>query len=411
MVNTIHDFGRLLWEIAGILRQEGLPSWQYVEEFSYFLFLKLFDEKEIELEKIAQVEGKDYTPIIPEKFRFHNWAEAPENWAKSQGYNDISDFLKDMFHTLAKLDKEGNQERRMIAKIFKGHEPRIKREKTLSELVKRIADLKLRGVPYDQMGQAYEYLIQKIGAEKEFSEYFTPRHIVEFMVEIIDPKPGEKIYDPGAGTGGFLVKAHDYVIRQYIDKEQDSAKKEILLRQLRENLYGREKVEYVYRLGLMNLVLHGDGSSNFEHGDSLSAPVMLKERNLYDVVLTNPPFGDLKYEITGTFDHWTKRMENLFLQHVMNAVKPGGRVGIIVPDGVLFRADNAHKWVRRRLIEEFNVFAIVSLPSGVFLPYTGSKTSLLFFEKPKDEKAPRTKKYGITWLKMMALNLVINAFP
>jgi len=392
MVDTIHDFGKLLWNIAGILRQEGLPSWQYVEEFSYFLFLKLFDEKEIERKKITQLDGRDYEPIISEKFRFHNWASAPEIWAKSQGYKDIRTFLKDLFHTLAKLDKEGNQERRIISKIFKAHEPRIKREKTLSELVKRIADLRLRGVPYDQMGQAYEYLIQKIGAEKEFSEYFTPRHIVEFMVEIMDPKPGEKIYDPGAGTGGFLVKAHDYVIREYIDKEKDSAKKEFLLRQLRENLFGREKIEYVYRLGLMNLVLHGDGSSNFEHGDSLSAPVMAKERNRYNVVLTNPPFGDLKYEITGTFDHWTRRMETLFLQHVVDAVKPGGRVGIVVPDGVLFRADNTHKWIRKRLIEEFNVFAIVSLPSGVFQPYTGSKTSLLFFEKSKDENAPRTTK-------------------
>jgi len=248
MADTIHDFGKLLWEIAGILRQEGLPSWQYVEEFSYFLFLKLFDEKEMEREKITRIDGKDYELIIPEKFRFHNWADAPEIWIKSRGYNDIREFLEDMFRTLAKLDKEGNQERRIIAKIFKGHEPKIRREKTLRELVKRIADLKLRGVPYDQMGQAYEYLIQKIGAEKEFSEYFTPRHIVEFMVEIIDPKPGERIYDPGAGTGGFLVKAHDYVIREYIDKEKDFAKKEFMLRQLRQNLFGREKVEYVYLL-------------------------------------------------------------------------------------------------------------------------------------------------------------------
>lgn len=390
MVDNIHNFGNRLWDIAKILRQEGLPSWQYVEEFSYFLFLKLFDDKETEREKIAEAEGSTYQPIIPEKFRFHNWAENPEIWAKNQGYKDVHDFLKDMFRTLAKIDKSGNHERRIIAKIFKGHEPKIRKEKALSELVKRLADLRLRGVPYDQMGQAYESLIQRIGAEKEFSEYFTPRHVVELMVEIIDPKPGEKIYDPGAGTGGFLVKAHDYVIQNYISKEKDRTKQEFLVRQLRENLFGRELVEYVYRLGLMNLILHGDGSSNFEQGNSLSAPAMNKERNQYDVILTNPPFGDLKYEVTGTFDHWTNRMETLFLQHVMSAIKPGGRVGIVVPDGVLFRADNTHKWIRKRLIEEFNVFAIVSLPSGVFKPYTGSKTSLLFFEKPKDENAPRT---------------------
>ena len=129
MVDTIHDFGRLLDDIANILRNEGFPSWNRIEEFSYFLFLKLFDEKEMENEKIAQFEGKDYVPIIPEKFRFHNWAEAPEKWAKSQGYDNVRDFLKDLFHTLAKLDKEGNQERRIIAKIFKGHEPRIRRGK------------------------------------------------------------------------------------------------------------------------------------------------------------------------------------------------------------------------------------------------------------------------------------------
>jgi len=293
------------------------------------------------------------------------------------------------------VDAEGSviQDRSLIRKVFQHHIMRLRYDKTIIMLTKRLRELELESTNYDVVGRAYEYLIQKLGEQGQYGQYFTPRHVVDFMVKLINPEMEDKIYDPAAGTGGFLIWAYEHVIKNHIEKIQDAARQEIEIRKLKGNIFGTEKAPDVFKLGLMNLVLHRvDGSANFEEGDSLSAPAQAAHKNKYDVILTNPPFGPLVYEPSGVFDYSTKFFEACFIQHMMNALKLGGRCATVMKEGLLFsNTPRSLVSIRKRLVDEFNLIAVVSMPSGVFLPYTGSKTSILVFEKPEDANAPRTE--------------------
>ena len=398
-----HKFGDELWNIANVLRADIVKVTEYLEEFSYFLFLKLLDDMERQDEEVANLNGKEYISLIPHNYRFYNWAEDPTGWAKMHGYDSVIDFLNRMSVDLSSIkdevDASGNviQDRSLIRKVFQNHILRLRYDKTVIMLVKRLRELELGSANYDVAGRAYEYLIQKLGEQGQYGQYFTPRHVVDFMVKLIDPKIGDKIYDPAAGTGGFLIWAYEHVIRNYIEKIPDAALQEIEIRRLKRNIYGTEKAPDVFKLGLMNLVLHRvDGSANFEEGDSLSAPAQAAHRNKYDVILTNPPFGPLVYEPSGVFEYPTKFFEASFLQHMMNALKPGGRCATVMKEGLLFsNTPRSLIKIRKRLVEEFNLIGVVSMPRGVFLPYTGSKTSILVFEKPEDADASRTRTEAV----------------
>lgn len=393
-----HKFGDELWTIANVLRADIVKVTEYLEEFSYFLFLKLLDDMERQDEEVANLSGKEYISLIPSNYRFYNWAEDPASWAKIHGYDSVINFLNRMSLDLSSIKDEvesGNviRDRSLIRKVFQHHILRLRYDKTVIMLVKRLRELELETANYDVVGRAYEYLIQKLGEQGQYGQYFTPRHVVDFMVKLINPETGDKIYDPAAGTGGFLIWAYENVIKNHIDKIPDAALQEIEIRKLKRNIYGAEKAPDVFKLGLMNLVLHRvDGSANFEEGDSLSAPAQAAHRNKYDVILTNPPFGPLVYEPSGVFDYSTKLFEASFLQHMMNALKSGGRCATVMKEGLLFsNTPGSLVKIRKRLVDEFNLIGVVSMPSGVFLPYTGSKTSILVFEKPKDTEALRTE--------------------
>lgn len=394
-----HTFGDKLWNIANVLRADIVKVTEYLEEFSYFLFLKLLDDMERQDEEVAKLSGKEYVSLIPSNYRFYNWAEDPANWTKIHGYDSVINFLDRMSVDLSSIkdevDAEGSviQDRSLIRKVFQHHIMRLRYDKTIIMLTKRLRELELESTNYDVVGRAYEYLIQKLGEQGQYGQYFTPRHVVDFMVKLIDPKMGDKIYDPAAGTGGFLIWAYEHVIKNQIDKIPDAARQEIEIRKLKRNIYGTEKAPDVFKLGLMNLVLHRvDGSANFEEGDSLSAPAQAAHKNKYNMILTNPPFGPLVYEPSGVFDYSTKFFEASFLQHMMNALKPGGRCATVMKEGLLFsNTPRSLVKIRKRLVDEFNLIGVVSMPSGVFLPYTGSKTSILIFEKPEDADVPRTE--------------------
>lgn len=394
-----HRFGEELWNIANVLRGDILKVTEYLEEFSYFLFLKLLDDREKLDEELAQSNGRDFISLIPETYRFHNWAEAPERWAIEHGSRSIIDFLNQMTMELASIPDDIDvqskitKDRKLIRKVFQHHIMRLRYPKTVTELTRRLAALELAGASYDVLGRAYEFVIQKLGEQGQYGQYFTPRHIIKFMVGALAPQIGETIYDPAAGTGGFLVWAYESVIKKIESQFLNSVDQEIKIRELRQNLYGAEKAPDVFKLGIMNLILHGDGSANFEEADSLSAPAQDAHKNKYQVILTNPPFGPLPYDPSGVFEYPVKLFEACFLQHMMNALRPGGRCATIMKEGLLFsNSPRSLLNIRKRLVDEFNVRAVVSLPSGVFLPYTGSKTSILIFEKPKDASTPRTNE-------------------
>ena len=234
------------------------------------------------------------------------------------------------------------------------------------------------------MSQLYEETLMMMGREGGAAgEYYTPRPVVRFMVKVIDPKPGQTIFDPFCGSGGFLVESYKYIVENYGDKLSTEE-----YRQLHKYFYGQELKPIPYLIGIMNTLIHGL-QANITRKNTFSENIVLPSGTLYDIILTNPPFGaKLGPSEKSNLPVKTSSSELAALQYVMRKVKPGGKVGIVLPDGVLSNMTKSYRKVRQELVERNNVFAIVSLPQGVFANISpkggsGPKTSLLFFERGK----------------------------
>jgi type I restriction enzyme M protein len=408
MSNTpdFNQFGEELWEIANVFRDDALHATERLETFSLFLFLKLWDEMALEQEEALGRKLRDEELAIPEKYRFHNWADDPDGYAKKNGYEDSVDFCRRMFDDLATrkvTDQHGRDITFDVRRLFGGTVFRLRYTTTIRALVSKLNELNLReimmrgvaqgGERYDIFGRAYEYLLQQFGQNKEFAEYFTPRHIVDRMIQILDPEIGETIYDPACGTGGFIVRAFEWVKEKINRKKIPATEKERLLRALKEtHLIGVEHVPLVFKLALMNMILHKDGSSQLQNDDSLSNKAQDIHKNKYDVILANPPFGPTKQERLAQFEYHIKLYEALFIQHMMSALRPGGRAAVVIKEGLLFDSKRMLRSICRKLVEQFEVLAVISLPNGVFNPYSGAKTSIIVFRKPLGQDDVRTSK-------------------
>lgn len=401
-----NQFGEELWEIANVFRDDALHATERLETFSLFLFLKLWDEMALEQEEALSRPLPDEELAIPNKYRFHKWAGDPDGYAKQNGYEDSVDFCRRMFDDLATrkvVDQHGKDITFDVRRLFGGTVFRLRYTTTIRALVSKLNELNLReimmrgvgvsGERFDIFGRAYEYLLQQFGQNKEFAEYFTPRHIVDRMVQIIDPEIGETIYDPACGTGGFIVRAFEWVKGKINRKRVSATEKERLLRTLKEkHLIGVEHVHLVFKLALMNMILHKDGSSQLQNDDSLSNKAQDIHKNKYDVILANPPFGPTKQERLAQFEYHIKLYEALFIQHMMNALRPGGRAAVVLKEGLLFDSKRMLRAICRKLVEQFEVLAVISLPNGVFNPYSGAKTSIVVFRKPLGRDDVRTSK-------------------
>ncbi len=404
-----YTLGNKLWNIANIFRDDTLKTTEYLEEFSYFLFLKLFDEQEKQKEEIAKTEGKPFEPDLPEELRFHRWATKIIN-----NEIDITQAVKtvqDIFQKLATIEDKHGKDLSLFRRLFNKHIWRIKYGATIRDLLKKLIDLELEQ-NFDVMGRAYEFVVQKLGEQKQYGQYFTPRHIIHFMVELAQPQIDEKIYDPAAGTGGFILRSFGVVrdkIKESIKKREitnDRAEK--LLRDLKnKHLWAVEKAPDVFKLAMMNMILHNDGKSNLKEADSLDNRAQQEYKEQFNLVLSNPPYGPLTQSRTATFDYHVKRFEALFIQHIMNSLsyskenehKPS-RAVVIILDKILFDNTNAFKNIRKKLLREYNLKAVFSMPAGIFQPYSGVKTTVMYFERPtkeewkkiKDENSFATKK-------------------
>ena len=400
-----NQFGAELWEVANVFRDDALHATERLETFSLFLFLKLWDELEIDREEALGRKLSDNELVIPEIYRFHSWAQDPDVFAKNNGFEDSIAFCRRMFDDLATrkvLDNTGKDICYDVRRLFKDTVFRLRYTTTVRTLASQLLTLNLReimsrgigeGERYDIFGRAYEYLLQQFGQNKEFAEYFTPRHIVDRMVQIIDPKIGETIYDPACGTGGFIVRAFELVRDQIESKIIPFSEKEKMLRTLKEkNLYGVEHVPLVFKLALMNMILHKDGSSLLQNDDSLSNKAQDLHKGKYDVILANPPFGPTKQERLAQFEYHIKLYEALFIQHMMNSLRPGGRAAVVLKEGLLFDSKKLLRKICAKLVDQFEVLAIISLPNGVFNPYSGAKTSIVVFRRPLNKDDVRTTK-------------------
>jgi type I restriction enzyme M protein len=238
------------------------------------------------------------------------------------------------------------------------------------------------------LSHLYESMLAKLGREGGMGgEFYTPRPIIEFIVQMVNPKIGQTVYDPAMGSAGFLVEAYKYMRASKGNRILPKDEKRLQ----NETFYGQEKKALPYLLGCMNMILHGVFSSNLRRHNSLADDVRkFTEKDRYDVILTNPPFGGTEHDsVTANFPYPSKATSITFLQHIMKKVKRGGKVGMVIDEGVLFKTNElAYVQTKKELLEQFNLHTIISLPAGVFANAvasgTGPKTNLLFFDRELD---------------------------
>jgi type I restriction enzyme M protein len=351
------DIVARLWNLCHILRDDGITFHQYVTELTYLLFLKMLKE--------TGTEGQ-----LPDAYR----------WGDLEGREGVEQlaFYREM---LAHL---GNEGKGRVKDIFANASTTLRQAKNLTKLVRDIDALDWYDAKEEGLGDLYEGLLQRNAEEKKSGagQYFTPRPLIDCMVALVKPRPGELVQDPALGTGGFLI-ASDRHIKARTDNLFDLPERAQEF-QRKEAFYGMELVQDTHRLALMNAMLHGiDGDIRL--GDTLS-PEGAGLRKA-DVILTNPPFGTKKGGGLPTRDDFTYRTSNKqlsFLQHVYRGLKPGGRAAVVLPDNVLFE-EGAGVDVRRDLMEKCELHTVLRLPTGIFYAQ-GVKTNVLFFTKGEKDK-------------------------
>lgn len=342
-----------------------------IEQFTYLLFIKGLDEAETQREQEAALLGIEFERIFPEDKQHLRWSKF-KNLEASQMYEIVS---KEVFPFIKSLhgNKNSAYAKYMSDAIFMIPTPQM-----LSKIVDGIDKLSLKD--RDLQGDLYEYLLSKIATAGTNGQFRTPRHIIKMMVELVKPTPEDIIVDPAAGSAGFLVAAGEYLRKHRSDL--------FLVQSLKEHFnnhmfYGFDMDRTMLRIGAMNMMLHGIENPNIEYRDSLSE--QNKDKDKYTLVLANPPFkGSLDYEAVSS-DLLrvvkTKKTELLFLALFLRILKTGGRCACIVPDGVLFGSSKAHKEIRKEIVENHKLEAIISMPSGVFKPYAGVSTAIMIFTK------------------------------
>ncbi|MDG4951542.1 type I restriction-modification system subunit M [Weeksellaceae bacterium KMM 9724] len=351
-----------------------------VEQFTYLIFIKQLDDKQILMEKKANLLGVPIEkPIYTEEQSPLRWSnfknKDPETmfdlFTKQQReLNDITafDFMKT-------IGAEGGE----FARFMKGAIFMIQSPKLLDKVVQQIDELPLDN--RDTKGDLYEYMLSKIAEAGTNGQFRTPRHIINMMVEMTQPKKDDIICDPACGTAGFLVSAGEYIYHNHKDWFNDKTFRE----HFNDKMFnGIEFDPSMLRIAAMNLQLHGIETPVLIGKDALSEANAGIE-NEYTLILANPPFkGSLDYdEVESSLLQTTKtkKTELLFLSLMLRTLKVGGRAAVIVPDGVLFGSSRAHKSIREELVNNQKLEAVISMPSGVFKPYAGVSTAILFFTK------------------------------
>lgn len=374
-----------LWSICSILRRSHCSgALQYIPELTWVLFLRILDEQE-------RREG-DALPSLVHPFRWQDWATPGSakrrQWKDSPGAA-LAFVNQELFPYLKSLhDSEDTTPRqRIISKIMGGIEQtHIANDQDLLEVLDKIHAIELDGVDQTHifaLSQVYEGLLLRMSDKaSDGGQFFTPREVVRLMIEVVAPEIGMTVYDPCCGTGGFLAQCYEYI---QSSGANDTPKRRETLKQ--KMFYGREKESLIYPIALANLVLHGIDEPHIWHGNTLAKTAdggLFQENEQYDIILTNPPFGGKESEqVKRNFDFQTSASQVLFLQHVIASLKPGGRCGIVLDEGVLFRTNEvAFVETKKLLLSQCDLWCIVSLPDGVFTAAGALvKTNLLFFTK------------------------------
>jgi type I restriction enzyme M protein len=425
------DLRRKLDRITDILWAGGVTNpVTYIEQISYLIYLKLLDEEEASRELkgrlLADKENGNTKLLFPKQAERFRWSK----WRFKSG-TDLRDFVRDqVFPYMASLVKEEPQ----IAEYFRDAVLEIVDPNVLKQVVDEIDGIDFGKLGTDVKGDVFEYLLTHLGQSALNGQFRTPRQIRTMMVQMVDPDLGDTIYDPACGTGGFLIDAIEYILAKYsteprevpiygeewLEKRSETleqAKREIPTLQtyrkgpgeklpnwqlLEHSIYGNDVSRQMMRIAMMNLVLHGIRHASVKRANALSEMGGLSEEDLtrkYKVILSNPPFaGVLPQEsIRKDLPTNSKKSELLFLGVVMEALALGGRCAVVVPEGLLFGTTTAQVELRRKLLEDYELLAVVSLPTGVFKPYAGVKTGVLVFRRPESSEAKKLKDHNKVW--------------
>lgn len=366
---------------------------------TWIMFLKFLDDNEQILELHAQLKNKKHKPAIENPYRWRDWAKNLNLTGDDllAFINNEKVILTDgteatgLFYYLRGLQSETGTERKdVIATVFKGVSNRMINGYLLRDVVNEIDKIHFtNNEELNTLSHLYESILKEMrDASGDAGEFYTPRPVVKFMVEMIDPKIGETVLDPAAGTGGFLVQAFEHLKKQAKSVEQQETLQQ-------SSIYGGEPKPLPYLLCQMNLLLHGLEYPNIDGGNSLRTPLKdIGDNERVDIILTNPPFGGEEEKgILNNFPEDKKTAETtlLFLQLIMRKLKrkvvvgKGGRAAIVLPNGALF-ADGIAARIKKQLIDDFNIDTIIRLGDGVFAPYTDIPSNLIFFKEGSPTK-------------------------
>ncbi len=361
----------IIKSVQNIMRQdEGVDGdAQRISQLVWMLFLKVFDAKE---EEWSYENG--YVNIIPEGLRWRDWA-ADDEGITGDG---LLDFINNkLFKELKELSIDENHKRLIVKAVFEDSYNYMKSGVLIRQVVNKLNEIDFnRRQDRHLFNDIYEKILKDLQNAGNAGEFYTPRPVTQFIVDIIDPKLGEKILDPACGTGGFLICALEHL------KNQAKTGKDISIMQ--ESIFGTEKKPLPHLLAITNLVLHDIDNPHIRRGNSLTRNVRdYKPSEKVDIIITNPPFGGIEEDgvqsnVPAVFS--TKETADLFLVLIMHILKDRGRCGIVLPDGFLF-GEGVKTRIKEKLLAEFDLHTIVRLPKGVFSPYTDINTNLLFFSK------------------------------
>ncbi len=372
----------VLWKDAGCSSELD-----YVEQTSWILFLKYIDDLEKEKQTSAQLSGKTYVSIISPEFQWSVWAVPKDKNGKLDHHkalmgDDLTDFVNQKlfpYFKKFKLNAESADTiHYKIGEIFSELKNRIQSGYNLREVINLVDGLRFgSSAEKHEMSHLYESKIKNMGsAGRNGGEYYTPRPLIKTIVKVVEPTIENKIYDGAVGSAGFLCESFEYL---KISKKLTTKDLKILQE---GTFYGKEKKSLAYIIGIMNMIFHGIESPNIIHTNTLAENIMdIQEKDRYDVVLANPPFGGKeRAEVQQNFPIKTGETAFLFLQHFIKILKAGGKAGIVIKNTFLSNTDNASISLRKHLLDNCNLHTILDMPGGTFLG-AGVKTVVLFFEK------------------------------
>ena len=372
----------VLDSIRNIMRQDiGLNGdAQRIEQLGWMLFLKIFSDKDVELETLVD----NYVSPIPKELHWENWAKDDEGMTGEE----LLEFVdRKLIPTLRNLkiginNDTSSKRAILVREVFEGNHNYMKSGTLIRQVINKLNEIDFN-VAKDRhaFGELYETMLKELQSAGKSGEFYTPRAITGFITEMIAPKLGEKILDPACGTGGYLTSAIEILKNQANNVEDRKS--------IAENIMGWEYKPLPYLLATTNLILHDIEVPNIRFGDALDQPLSnFTEKHRVDAILANPPFGGIvsnNNENNFPQTYRTKESADLFLILMIHLLKMGGRAGIVLPDGSL-TGDGVKQRIRQKLLEDCNLHTIIRLPNSVFQPYATVATNLLFFTKGEKTK-------------------------